>query len=72
MSYPNMSYCMCENTLDALRQILDAMDDEGGDFLDNLNETEQQAFEDLFQACEQFLAQAEWLYRKVDSPEMRD
>ena len=24
-NYPNMSYCMCENTLAALRQVLSAM-----------------------------------------------
>jgi hypothetical protein len=28
-NYPNMSYCMNENTLAALKQVLDAMQEEG-------------------------------------------
>ena len=32
-NYPNMSYCMCNNTLLALRQVVDAMNENGFGFL---------------------------------------
>jgi hypothetical protein len=44
MSYPNMSYCMCENTLDAINQIIDAMNEEGPRFLAELSRTERRSF----------------------------
>ena len=28
-NYPNMSYCMCENTMSAMHQVLNAMEDQG-------------------------------------------
>lgn len=55
MSYPNMSYCMCENTLLALQQVLSAMRDEGPQFLIDMNKQELRAFKELFNACEDFL-----------------
>ena len=55
MRGPNMSYCMCENTLLALRQILDAMVEEGPMFLNDLSRSERESFEELFHACESFL-----------------
>jgi len=53
--YPNMSYCMCENTLLAMRQVLDAMVSEGPMFLNDLSRSERESFEELFHACESFL-----------------
>jgi hypothetical protein len=32
-NYPNMSYCMCNNTVLALKQVVEAMNDEGPMFL---------------------------------------
>ena len=55
MSYPNMSYCMRENTLLALQQVLSAMRDEGPQFLIDMNKQELRAFKELFNACEDFL-----------------
>jgi len=46
---------MCENTLLALRQVLDAMVDEGPMFLHDLSRSERESFEELFHACESFL-----------------
>lgn len=67
MDYPNMSYCMCQNTLAALDQILTAMDDEGNlRFLQDLNRDERRAFEELARVCEQFVNRAE---RAVDQEE---
>jgi hypothetical protein len=60
-NYPNMSYCMCENTLLALRQVMDAMENEGPAFLVDMNRTEDRAYQELFHACEAFMRLAEEL-----------
>jgi hypothetical protein len=61
MNYPNMSYCMCENTLLALRQVLNAMEDQGTEFVQDMSRSERRAFEELFHACEAFVSEAEQL-----------
>jgi polyphosphate kinase 2 (PPK2 family) len=66
-NYPNMSYCMCENTLLALRQVMDAMEDEGPQFLKEMNRTERRAFEELFHACEAFLTMSEELQEEYEN-----
>jgi len=59
-NYPNMSYCMCNNTLAALEQILDHMDSEGDiDFVRYLSITERKAFEDLMHVAKQFARRSE-------------
>jgi hypothetical protein len=59
-NYPNMSYCMNNNTLAALSQILDTMDEDGDlDFLRDLSQDERRAFEELSQVCQQFCRRAE-------------
>ena len=60
-SYPNMSYCMCENTLLALRQVVQAMQDEGPMFLQEMSRDERRAFQELFNTCEDFLNLSEEL-----------
>lgn len=58
--YPNMSYCMCNNTEAALNQILDAMDEQGDvKFVKDLNMDELRSFNELVYIAEQFLARAE-------------
>lgn len=64
--YPNMSYCMCENTVLALRQITDAMREEGPQFLQSLSRQERRAFQELFNACEDFMNLSEELQDTVD------
>jgi hypothetical protein len=59
MSYPNMSYCMCENTLLAMRQILNAMEDDGQEFVQDMGREERRAYEELYNACEAFMRMAE-------------
>ena len=54
-NYPNMSYCMCENTLLAMRQVIDAMQEQGPEFLLDLSREEKRAFRELFNACEDFV-----------------
>ena len=58
-NYPNMSYCMNHNTLLAMRQIVDAMRDEGPQFLRELSQDERRAFQELFNTCEDFLTLSE-------------
>lgn len=65
-NYPNMSYCMCENTLLAMRQIMNAMEDEGPMFLQDMNRDERRAFKELFNACEAFLTMSEELEEEYE------
>lgn len=60
-NYPNMSYCMCENTLLAMRQIVNAMNEEGPQFLRELSREERRAFQELFNTCEDFMNLSEEL-----------
>ena len=65
-NYPNMSYCMCENTLLAMRQILNAMREEGPMFLQEMNRDERRAFQELFNSCEDFLTASEELQDEIE------
>lgn len=60
-NYPNMSYCMNENTVAALCQVINAMREEGVDFLRDLSSSERSAFRELFNACEDFMQLSEEL-----------
>lgn len=58
-NYPNMSYCMFENTRLAMDQIMETLQEafnEGDikDFINNLSHSERRAFQELYQICEQF------------------
>ena len=69
-NYPNMSYCMCENTLGALGQVLEAMESEGPpEFLRDLSRTERQAFVELFEACEDFMRMARFAMESEEAEE---
>ena len=71
-NYPNMSYCMCENTLLALKQVLEAMENEGPMFLKDMNRDELRAYRSLFEYCESFLTMAEELDDEVARDEDYD
>ena len=71
-NYPNMSYCMCENTLLAMNQILNAMREEGPMFLQEMNRDERRAFQELFNACEDFLTASEELQDEYDNDRQPD
>ena len=59
-NYPNMSYCMCNNTLAAMDQILENMNAEGDVyFLKDLNMDEMRAFDELIYVAKQFVKRAE-------------
>lgn len=60
-NYPNMSYCMCENTTLAMRQILDEMQnyDSLAEFTAEMNRDEKAAFKRLFDLCESFMIMTE-------------
>lgn len=47
----NMSYCMCHNTLQSLRQVYEEMYDKD---IKELSEDEQIAFKNLVELCHQF------------------
>ena len=71
-NYPNMSYCMNENTLLAMRQIITAMQEEGVGFLYDMSREEKRAFQELFNACEDFLTLSEELQEEVERDEDYD
>ena len=66
-NYPNMSYCMCENTLLAVRQIVGAMNNEGLGFMVDMSRDERRAFQELFNACEDFLVLSEELQAEYEN-----
>jgi len=68
-NYPNMSYCMCENTLSALGQVIEAMREEGPMFLKELNRYEKRAFQELFSTCEDFMSLSEELQEEFEREE---
>ena len=68
-NYPNMSYCMCENTVLAMRQILNSMNEEGVGFLVDMNRDERRAFQELFNLCEDFLNASEELEAEFEDME---
>lgn len=59
MSYPNMSYCMFQNTRAAMQQLFYAMEEEGGQLLADMSNDERRAFDELFGMCEAFTQMAE-------------
>jgi hypothetical protein len=67
MGYPNMSYCMCENTLAAMNQIVTAMNEEGPNFLREMNRDERRAFQALFNMCEDFMTLSEELEQELEN-----
>lgn len=65
-NYPNMSYCMCENTLLAMKQIVQTMQDEGPMFLREMGREERRAFEALFNMCEDFMTMSEEVQQELE------
>ena len=63
-NYPNMSYCMCNNTEAAFNQIMDAMDEQGDvNFVKELSMDELRSFNEIAFMARQFAQRAE---RAVD------
>ena len=65
-NYPNMSYCMNENTLLAMRQVVSAMQEQGIGFLVDMSRDERRAFQELFNTCEDFMNLSEELQAELD------
>lgn len=68
-NYPNMSYCMCENTLLAMRQIIDAMNMEGPMFIKDMNADELRSYRKLFEVCEDFMSLSELIDEETETEE---
>ena len=69
-NYPNMSYCMTQNTLLAMRQVVNTMYDQGADFLADLSQDERRAFQELFAVCEDFTNLSEELQAEFEAVEL--
>ena len=52
-NHPNMSYCMCENTVAAMRQIILALEETGLKAIAD-HASEQEAFRSLYDLCLEF------------------
>ena len=64
--YPNMSYCMCNNTEAAFNQIMDAMDDEGDvAFVRELSMDELRSFNEIAFMARRFAQRAERAVEQV-------
>jgi hypothetical protein len=59
--FPNMSYCMCENTVQALIQIIDHMDEDPENFVRDLNASELRSFQRLHELCGEFRRTADFV-----------
>lgn len=58
-NYPNMSYCMVENTLGALNQVFDAMAEDPVEFLEDLSPSELRSLRELYQLAGHFIMMME-------------
>jgi hypothetical protein len=52
---------MAQNTLLGMRQLVDAMQEEGPMFLNDMGRDERRAFQELFNTCEDFMSQSDLL-----------
>jgi hypothetical protein len=57
---------MCENTLLAMNQIVNAMNEEGPQFLREMGRDERRAFQALFNMCEDFMSLSEELQDEAE------
>jgi hypothetical protein len=57
---------MCENTLLAMNQIVNAMNEEGPMFLREMSREEKRAFQALFNMCEDFMSLSEELQDEAE------
>jgi hypothetical protein len=60
---------MCNNTLLALKQVVEAMNDEGPMFLREMSRDERRSFEQLFNMCEDFMQLSEELQAEYEQEE---
>ena len=74
MSYPNMSYCMFQNTRLAMKQLLGNMEEamsEGPEgirmFFKDMDKQERQAFYEIFNMCEEYVNMANELEEARES-----
>jgi len=58
-NYPNMSYCMFQNTLGAMNQLAEFMIEADQDDVLDMSKDELRAMRELFGYCEQYLRLAE-------------
>lgn len=73
-NYPNMSYCMFENTQLALEQIVAKMQEAVGegtvqDFFMDLSSDERRAMSELFDLTEQFRFLSNHIWERADQEE---
>lgn len=64
--YPNMSYCMCENTLSAMRQVAEAYNecDSLEEFIMNMNASERYSFRKMIELSAQLVEEFEVAYEE--------
>lgn len=63
--YPNMSYTMFSNTALAMRQLIDALRDDGKDLLSSMSSEERRAFKELAGGMGDLCSELQELYEEV-------
>lgn len=66
-NYPNMSYCMFENTASAMMQIIEAMKEEDVGLYEDLSRSENRYFNELYALCEEFIYLADDITERTES-----
>jgi hypothetical protein len=69
-NYPNMSYCMCENTLLALHQVVAAVSYNFPKQYQSMSREEQRAFDQLVMLCRDFAEEYSTLNGYADDREV--
>jgi hypothetical protein len=58
---------MCENTLLAMNQIVNEMNEQGPQFLNDMGREEKRAFQALFNMCEDFISLSEEITEQAEN-----
>jgi hypothetical protein len=58
---------MCSNTLAAMNQIVNEMNEQGPQFLNSIGREEKRAFQALFNMCEDFMSLSEEITEQAEN-----
>jgi len=58
---------MCSNTLLAMNQIVNEMNEQGPQFLNDMGREEKRAFQELFNMCEDFMSLSEEITEQAEN-----
>lgn len=72
-NYPNMGYCVIENTVNSMRQLVDGLAEaQSKSAVDDLNQYEQRAYRDLYVLCQAIMDEMDRLDEAEEEEEELD